>query len=182
MKERLKLDDAEAFLKIGFHGYKHGGWGLPQNLNKAKKFINKAAKLGSIDAHFMLARAYIRGEDVEQDYEKGLYHSYLAAMGGHERGRHNLGLMNKELSNGNINHAMKHFMIAASCGYDVSMKEVGEGYKNGHVTKDEYAITLRAYKDSRDKMKSKERDKAEAEVRINEALGIGMTESESNTN
>jgi len=31
LKERLKLDDAEAFLKIGFHGYKHGGWGLPQN-------------------------------------------------------------------------------------------------------------------------------------------------------
>ena len=43
---------------------------------------------------------------------------------------------------------MKHFMIAAKAGFDLSLKEVGEGYKRGHVTKDEYAQTLRAYKAS----------------------------------
>ena len=58
---------------------------------------------------------------------------------------------------------MKHFMIAAKAGFDLSLKEVGEGYKRGHVTKDEYAQTLRAYKASQDEMKSEQRTKAAAE-------------------
>ena len=35
----------------------------------------------------------------------------------------------------------EHYMIAAKSGYDNSLKAVGVGYKAGHVTKDEYAIT-----------------------------------------
>lgn len=62
---------------------------------------------------------------------------------------------------GNMDRAMKHFMIAARSGMDVSLKEVGEGYKAGHVTKDEYASTLRVYKDAVDEMKSEQRTKAE---------------------
>ena len=57
---------------------------------------------------------------------------------------------------------MKHWMIAARAGYEKALKKVGEGYKAGHVTKDEYATTLRAYQCSVDEMKSKQRDIAAA--------------------
>ena len=64
------------------------------------------------------------------------------------------------ISNGNLNRAMKHFMIAAKSGYDISLKEVGKGYKAGLITKDEYARTLRAYQDIINAMKSEERTEA----------------------
>jgi hypothetical protein len=58
---------------------------------------------------------------------------------------------------------MKHYMIAARGGLDNSLKKVGEGYKAGHVTKDEYARTLRAHKQATEEMKSEQRTKANKE-------------------
>ena len=52
---------------------------------------------------------------------------------------------------------MKHFMIAAKSGYDDALKMIRKGYEDGLVTKDEYAIALRANKDSQDEMKSTQR-------------------------
>ena len=63
-------------------------------------------------------------------------------------------------------------MIAANSGCHKSLKSVGEGYKEGLVTKDEYAKTLRACKDSIDEMKSEQRIKAEAKLKR-----LGLTES-----
>jgi len=59
-----------------------------------------------------------------------------------------------------VGRAMKHFMIAAKSGLDDSLKNVGHGYKQKWVTKDEYASTLRAHQRSRDEMKSEQRTKA----------------------
>jgi len=59
-----------------------------------------------------------------------------------------------------MDRAMKHFIIGARSGFDESLKAVGEGYKAGQVTKDEYANTLRAYQDSREDMKSEPRARA----------------------
>ena len=55
---------------------------------------------------------------------------------------------------------MKHFQIAARAGYQPSLDLVKEGYMRGHITKEEYANTLREYQTSQDEMKSKARDKA----------------------
>ena len=55
---------------------------------------------------------------------------------------------------------MKHFIIAACTGLDESLKGVGEGYKAGYVTKAEYTRILRAYRDSRDEIKSEQRARA----------------------
>ena len=76
--------------------------------------------------------------------------------------RHNLGTI--EMSNGDINRAMKHFMIAAKSGLEKSLKMVGEGYKGGFVTKDEYTSTLRAHQVSVDEMKSEQRTRAAEEL------------------
>ena len=65
-----------------------------------------------------------------------------------------------EEENGNIDRAMRHFLIAARSGLNEGLKKIGEGYKAGHVTKDDYASTLRAYQCSIDEMKSEGRTEA----------------------
>jgi len=119
----------------------------------------KAAKLGSVEAHFSLANMYNSGEGVEEDIEKGIHYMKLAAMKGHEEARHTLGQI--EEHNGDMDRAMKHFVIAARSGHDEALKKVGEVYKSGYVTKDEYASALRLYQNIRNEMKSKQRTIAE---------------------
>ena len=113
--------------------------GLPQSNHKAVGPWKRGAELGSCKAHNKLSLMYMIGEGVEQDMEKSIHHLKIAAIGGHERARHYLGKI--EGMNGNMDRAMKHFIIAAKSGFGDSLKEVGDGYKAGHVTKDEYAAT-----------------------------------------
>ena len=158
-EKRMKLNDANAIFKIGIF-YRDGVMGLPLDFNKTLKLWNKAVKLGSIDAHYNLAITYYNGEGgVEKDKKKAIEHWKLAAIGGHEGARHSLGLF-EEYNNRNMDRAMKHYIIGARCGNGDSLKKVGEGYKSGHVAKDEYASTLRAYQVSVDEMKSEQRTKA----------------------
>lgn len=154
-KKRMELNDAEAFNWMGL-AYFDGTLGLEKDINKAFSLWDQAAELGSILAYFNFATEYHQGETVEKDMDKALHYYILAAIGGHEISRHFLGLLEKR--NRNKIRAMKHFMIAARAGYDYSLKEIGEGYKAGYVTKDDYATTLRAYQKSADEMKSKNRD------------------------
>ena len=77
--------------------------------------------------------------------------------------RHNLGAFEVH-EQANLKRGMKHYMIAAKSGSDVSLKEVRKGYRDGFVTKEEYANTLRAYQNIRDEIKSDERAKV-AEAR-----------------
>ena len=154
-KQRMKLDDASAFYTLG-RAYLHASWGLPVDDEEAMKWMKKAADLGHPDAHFSIANAYYGAQLVGLDIDtnKAIHHWKIAAIGGHEIARDNLGIM--EAANGNMDKALKHYMISAKLGYDQALKRVGEGYKDGHVTKDEYANTLRA---SVNEMKSVERDR-----------------------
>ena len=61
---------------------------------------------------------------------------------------------------GNLQRAMKHFILAAKAGYNKSLDSVKIGFMKGFVSKDEYEQTLRAYQKSHDEMKSEARDKA----------------------
>jgi len=163
-EKRMELHDAEAMSFLG-GAYSDGDLGLPQDFNKTIDLWQKAAALGSTGAHYNLGIAYYHSKvGVEKDIEKAIQHWMLAAIGGHEVARFLLGMKEKMEANteGNMNHAMKHFMIAARSGYEDSLTEVGEGYKIGYVTKDEYAAALRAHQDIRDEMKSKQRDIAAA--------------------
>ena len=72
--------------------------------------------------------------------------------------RHNLGVMEDNF--GNVDRALKHFMIAARAGYEESLDAVKKGFMMVWIVKDEYANTLRAYQKIHDEMKSDDRDKA----------------------
>jgi len=160
VKKRIAVDDVEAIDWLGAQYY-HGIGGFPQDYNMAIKLWNKAADLGSVKTprtHHSLANLYHCGRGVEKDDDKAIHYYKIAAIGGHEIARYNLGVL--EYESGNYELAMKHYIIAARCGFEDSLKAVGDGYKAGHVTKNEYASILRAYRDSQDEMKSERRDRS----------------------
>ena len=59
-----------------------------------------------------------------------------------------------------MNRALKHYMIAAEGGDDISLKKIQELYTNGHATKDDYANALQSYQKYLDEIKSEQRDAA----------------------
>ena len=161
---RIEAGDAKALFGMGT-AFKKGDLGLPQDVKMAMKLYSRAGEFGLCTAHFNIAVAYWKGDDgVEVDNKKALCRFMLAAIGGHEHARCTLGLIDKSMGNmgtiGGYHTAMKHFMIAAKSGLEGALKEVALGYKAGHVSKDEYATTLRAYQVSVDEMKSEQRTKA----------------------
>ena len=156
--KRIMLGDAEACYFLGRDYCDRDVAGSQRDLNKALQLWEQGSKLGSVRASFELALAYHNGKGgVKKDEKKAIQLWKLAAIGGHERARHCLGLLEDD---SNKDMAVKHWMIAARAGLDVSLKVVGEGYKAGYVTKDEYASTLRAYQSCRNEMKSKQRAEA----------------------
>ena len=156
-KKRMEVKDALAFDRLG-QAYLNGELGLRKDPKKALELHIQAAQLGSADGYYQIATAYKFGFGVEVDIGKSMHYLKLAAIGGDEIARYNLG--STESRQGNNKRAMKHFMIAARAGFDESLKVVGQGYKHGILTKDEYASTLRAQQVSVDEMKSEERTKA----------------------
>jgi len=159
-EKRMDMGDADAFYQLGELYNKGGDLGIQGgDVKKAIELWIHAVELGSIDAHQQLGNAYFCEGD-KKDVDKAFYHYKVAAIGGHEPARHILGMI--EAYNGNMDRAMKHYMIAARAGVDISLKEVGEGYKTGLVTKDEYASILRAYQVSVDEVKSEQRTAATA--------------------
>ena len=126
------------------------------------QYWSKAAEMGDMDAHYYLARLYLRGAGVEQDIKKFIHHSEEAAIGGHPQARCTLGAFEQEC--GRKERAVKHWIIAANLGDDRSMKELKQGYEEGLVSKDEYAATLRAYQTAVDATKSQKREVVEAKL------------------
>eukprot|EP00986_Skeletonema_menzelii_P008924 scaffold3926_cov126-Skeletonema_menzelii.AAC.5 len=64
--------------------------------------------------------------------------------------------------NGHNDRAAKHFIIAAKLGDDDSLEAVKDFYKDGYVTKDDFAATLRGHQTAVDATKSPQRDQAAA--------------------
>ena len=118
------------------------------------RLLHRGSQLGSINANNRIASEY----HSKKHLEKAIKYWALAAVAGHEDARYNLGIIEGMID---IDRSTKHVLIAAKAGHDMAVKEAGTMYKSGHVTKDEYANTLRAYhQNSRDEMKSEERTKA----------------------
>ena len=96
-----------------------------------------------MEAHYSLSVMYDEGQGVEKDEKKRVHHLEQAAIGGHPEARYNLGCA--EADSGSNERAMKHWIIAANLGDDDTLKNVKRGYKNGLVSKEDFASALRAH-------------------------------------
>ena len=120
----------------------------------------RAGELGCACAYYNVADTYFKGEGVERDMKKAKYYDELASIGGDANSRHNLGF--EEMKAGNLGRAMKHWMIGARAGHDSSLEKIQECFMNGYATKNDFESALRAHKESKDVMKSKQREEAAA--------------------
>ena len=99
---------------------------------------------------------YQKGQGVEKDDKKSLYHLEEAAIGGYPGARFHLGQF--EEKKGGYERAAKHWIIAANLGDDDSMQQLKEFYKEGKVSKEDFASVLRAHKAAVDATKSPQRE------------------------
>jgi hypothetical protein len=153
MMKRVKANDPAALSQMGSKCYIEGDY------DAAFEYLTKAAELGDAAAHFNLGLMYVEGEGVEKDKEKAVYHYEKAAIGGNPQARHTLALI--EERNGNMERAVKHFIIAANLGDDISMKALWGQYSEGNITKEDLDATLRTHQAAIDAMKSEQRNAAE---------------------
>ena len=158
-KKRAELGDAEAIFHLGYN-YRDGDDGFPQDDDKAFELFVRAGDLGSAEAYNNVGYAYSNGRGVQIDKKKAKYYYELAAIGGNEVARYNLGVVEEKA--GNMNRALKHYMITARDGDSDALKKIQELYTNGHATKEDYATALRAYQAYLVEIKSTQRDAAAA--------------------
>ena len=156
LQKRVEVGDAHAILTLGCDGED----GFPQDDVKAFELFVRAGELGHADAYNGIGYAYSNGRGVQIDKKKAKYYYELAAIGGNEVARYNLGVVEEKA--GNMNRALKHYMITARDGDSDALKKIQELYTNGHATKEDYATALRAYQAYLVEIKSTQRDAAAA--------------------
>jgi len=160
LKKRVELDDAVAIHNLGAY-YSRGLHGFPQDYEKALELFHRAAELGHADAYGSIGIVFENGRGAEVDKKKAIHYYKLAAMGGDSQARYNLGCMEANDA-GNIDRALKHFMISIRSGYSESLKVMKGFYTNGDVTKDDYTEALQSYQLYLGEIKSDQRDEAAA--------------------
>ena len=156
LMKRIEAKDPVALQHVGTKHFLAGDYDVAFNL------LTTAAELGDAEAHFNLSIMYKKGQGgVETDEKKRVFHLEEAAIAGHPVARHNLGC--HEGRNGRVERAVKHWIIATNLGDDESMKRLKEYYKDGHVSKEDFAAALRAHHAAIAATKSPQR---EAEVKF----------------
>jgi len=146
--------------------YYRDGCGLPQDYAKALELWHRAGELGYAIAYASAGElgyavsAYYDGRGVEVYKKKANHYYELAAMGGNANARYNLG--NLEGRAGNMDRALKHYLIAVSSGDAESLKQIQLFYSKGHATKEDYTTALQSYQTYLGEIKSKQRDDAAA--------------------
>jgi len=166
VKGHMDKGNSEA---ITFFGtiYLQGLYGFSQDYTKANELFRQAGELGCALAYYNLAKSYENGSGVAKDYKKAKHYYEIAAMMGDVQARSCLGaheVEDKDVDNDSFSQsarrAWKHFVVAARAGHTKSLDIVKKGFVLGHVDKEEYAGSLRAYQKRHDEMKSDARDRA----------------------
>ena len=153
VKKGREANDPIALQKIGHDHYKE------HDYESAFRYYTMAAEEGDEDARFRLGAMYCEGRFVEKNEDKCIHHWEIAAVRGHVGARNLLGHL--EWVDKRFDRAVKHWIICAYHGHVESIQELKSCYKEGHVTKDDFARALRAYQAAVDAMKSPQREKAE---------------------
>ena len=156
---RMEAGYAIAIHNIGC-SYRDGTGGYPQDYTKALELWHRASELGLSKAYTNIGLAYMLGNGVRVNEKKAIQYWELAAMGGDASARHNLGI--DEAYSGNIDRAIKHYIIAIRSGFVNSLEKIKGLYSNGQATKDDYTKALRLYQAYLGEIKSIQRDEAAA--------------------
>jgi len=159
LKKRIEAGDSQAMYNQGC-GHRDGIHGCPQDYGKGLELWHRAGELGYSAAHTAIGNAYYYGVGVEVDKEKAKHYYELAAIGGCVIARYNLGCFEKKA--GNLDRALRHFMIAARSGHGKSLKQIKRLCTNGHVTDEDYTEALQSYQEYLGEIKSRQRDEAAA--------------------
>ena len=157
--KRVEMDDAQAIHNKACY-YQQGRSGLPQDYTEALELWHRAGELGNARSYYNIGVAYFIGAGVARDEKKATHYYELAAIGGHEQSRHNLG--HAEERAGSHGRALKHLMINVGSGQNDSLNAIKQFYSKGYATKDDYAKALKAYQAYLSEIKSDDRDKAAA--------------------
>ncbi|EJK49150.1 hypothetical protein THAOC_32005 [Thalassiosira oceanica] len=157
IQKRVRKGDADAINHLA-EQYYFGKLGLAKDVPRAAEMWTEAAELGSVEAQFRLGMRHCIGDGVEEDESKGICHWQEAAMKGHVPSRHNLGVV--EFNEGNYELAVRHWMISAKMGYDVSLNYIKKMFMDGHTTKGQYAEALRGFGNAAEEIKSHQREEA----------------------
>jgi len=120
-KKRVEMNDPIAMTNLGNY-YRDGSGrnGFPQDYTKALELWHRAAaELGYDVAYCNIGFAYHFGKGAEHDMKRAMHYYELAAIGGNGVARNNLGTWEKK--SGNMERALKHYMIAVRDGYANSL-------------------------------------------------------------
>ena len=158
-KKRVEAGDAIAINNLGVC-HRDGERGYPQNHTKALEYWHMAADLGYAEAYSCIGYAYQYGQGLEVDKKRALYSYKLAAIGGDEVARNNLG--NDELRVGNMDRALKHYMLAVRDGNNHTLNVIKQMYTKGDATKEQYTRALQTYQEYLSEIRGPQRDEAAA--------------------
>jgi len=157
--KRVDVDDPVAIYSLGDY-HRDGSYGYPQDYTKALEMWHRAGELGYADSYNNIGYAYNNGEGVVVDKKKAKHYYEQAAMGGDVAARHNLAIDEEDA--GNVDRALKHYMIAVRCGNSESLKCIQDLYSEGQASKEEYRKALQSYQEYLGEIKSRQRDEAAA--------------------
>ncbi|EJK43964.1 hypothetical protein THAOC_37542 [Thalassiosira oceanica] len=157
IQARVKKKDPTAINNLG-EAYYRGELGLQKDARKAVELWTEAAELGLAKALCHLGVAYFFGDGVQQDEAKAVEFHTKAAMQGNVDSRSKLGYY--EWEKGNLDRAMRHFLISAKMGCEESAENVKRMFMGGVATKEQHAEALKGYQDAVDETKSHDRDEA----------------------
>ena len=158
-KIRMEAGDTEAINNLGVF-YREGVRGFPQDHTKALEHWHRAAELGHAGAYLNIGYSYMYGKGVKVDEKKGQHYYEQAAMRGNAIARCNIGV--HEQKAGNMDRALRHWMIAIRDGYAKSLEAIKILYSNEYATKEDYTKALQSYQTYLGEIKSKQRDEAAA--------------------
>ncbi|EJK53606.1 hypothetical protein THAOC_26925, partial [Thalassiosira oceanica] len=159
VQKRVDARDPDATTYLA-SAYYYGNKGLQRDIPRAIELWSEAASLGDLDANFMLGCRYCDGEGVEQNVARSAQHWQHAAIQGHPESRYLLGV--HEYDNGNHQLAVRHWMISAKLGCEISLKKIKDMFMKGHATKAQYAEALRGYQNALEETKSPQREETNA--------------------
>ena len=161
LEQELKRANAGNPRSINYVGgyYFDGEMGLRQDKAEGLKWFHRAVEAGSGDAAFSLGIFYEEGDGVEQDDEKALEYYQNAAEHGIIFAFDTLGHFH--MTNGDIENGMLNFRKAVMSGMsdDCLFDLLRSGFREGLITKDEYAFTLRENQKACNEMKSDGRER-----------------------